>query len=31
MARAARALAMPDAAQRVADAVLAAIPNEVSR
>ena len=31
MARAARALAMPDAAQRVADAVLAAIPNEASR
>ena len=31
MARAARALAMPEAAQRVADAVLAAIPNEASR
>lgn len=31
MARAARALARPDAAQRVADAVLAAIPDEASR
>lgn len=31
MANAARALARPDAAQRVADAVLAAIPDEVSR
>ena len=31
MARAARAQAMPEAAQRVADAVLAAIPNEASR
>ncbi|WP_374556796.1 undecaprenyldiphospho-muramoylpentapeptide beta-N-acetylglucosaminyltransferase [Thermomonas sp.] len=31
MARAARALARPDAAQRVAEAVLAAIPHEVTR
>ena len=31
MARTARALARPDAAQRVADAVLAAIPHEVTR
>lgn len=31
MARAARALARPDAAQRVAEAVLAAVPHEVAR